>query len=78
MDGSETLREPLTRREMEVLRSLAEGLSNREIAKKLVIAPGTVKWYKKQIFNKLNVHSREQAVAKSRLAGLLLTQSTIT
>lgn len=77
MDSGDYLLDPLTQREMEILHLLAEGLSNREIAQKLVIAPGTVKWYNKQIYNKLNVHSREQAVAKSRLAGLLQTQPIV-
>lgn len=77
MDGVDYLPEPLTEREQEILRLLAEGLSNREIAQKLVIAPETVKWYNKQIYNKLDVHSREQAVARSRLAGLIPTQPAV-
>jgi predicted ATPase/DNA-binding CsgD family transcriptional regulator len=77
MDGVDYLLEPLTEREVDVLRLLAEGLSNREIAQRLVIAPETVKWYNKQIYSKLNVHSREQAVARSRLAGLLATQPAV-
>jgi non-specific serine/threonine protein kinase len=63
--------EPLTERELEVLRLIAEGLSNREIAQKLVVALGTVKWYTKQIYSKLGVHSRGQAVVCAREAGLL-------
>ena len=77
MDGVDYSLEPLTEREVDVLRLLAEGLSNREIAQRLVIAPETVKWYNKQIYSKLNVHSREQAVARSRLAGLLATQPAV-
>ena len=65
------LLEPLTERELEVLRLIAEGLSNREIAQKLVVALGTVKWYTKQIYSKLGVHSRGQALACAREAGLL-------
>ena len=43
MDGKDYLLEPLTKREMEILGLLAEGLSNRQIAQKLYIATGTVK-----------------------------------
>jgi predicted ATPase/class 3 adenylate cyclase len=71
MDSSQTLLEPLTQRELEILRLLAKGLSNREIALALVIAPGTVKWYNKQLYSKLDVHSRSQAVDKAREMGLL-------
>jgi non-specific serine/threonine protein kinase len=63
--------EPLTKRELEILRLLAGGSSNREIAEELVLALGTVKWYNKQIYSKLGVHSRIQAVACAREAGLL-------
>ena len=77
MDGSDNLFDPLTSRELEILGLLAEGLSNREIAQKLVLAPGTVKWYNKQIYSKLNVHSREQAVEKSRLIGVLQAQPAV-
>ena len=55
MDGRETLREPLTQREIEVLCLLVEWISNREFAQKLIIAPGTVNWYNKQIYDELNV-----------------------
>jgi predicted ATPase/DNA-binding CsgD family transcriptional regulator len=71
MDSEGTLLEPLTKREVEILHLLAEGCSNREIAQKLVISLETVKWYNKQIYSKLDAHSREQAVAKARQAGLL-------
>jgi LuxR family maltose regulon positive regulatory protein len=63
--------EPLTEREMEILRLLAIGLSNREIAEQLFLAVGTVKKYTSNIYGKLSVHSRTQAAAKARELGLL-------
>jgi predicted ATPase/DNA-binding CsgD family transcriptional regulator len=71
MGSSDYLPEPLTEREMDILLLLAEGLTDREIAQKLVIAQGTVKWYNKQIYQKLDVHGRKQAVDRARQAGLL-------
>jgi len=62
--------EPLTDREMEILRLISRGLSNREIASELVLTSGTVKWYNRQIYSKLGVHSRTQAVAQAKKAGL--------
>lgn len=61
----------LTQRETDVLHLLAGGRSNREIADELVIAPSTVKWYNRQIFNKLGVDNRRQAVVKAQSLGLL-------
>jgi predicted ATPase/DNA-binding CsgD family transcriptional regulator len=61
----------LTHRELEVLRLIADGLSNQDIADRLFITLGTVKGYVKQIYSKLNVGSRTQAVAAARAAGLL-------
>jgi LuxR family maltose regulon positive regulatory protein len=63
--------EPLTRRELEVLRLVAAGLSNREIAQRLVISPGTVKVHISNIYDKLGVRKRTQAVAKARMLGVL-------
>ena len=62
--------EPLTDREMEILRLISRGLSNREIASELVLTSGTVKWYNRRIYSKLEVHSRTQAVAQAKKAGL--------
>jgi LuxR family maltose regulon positive regulatory protein len=58
--------EPLSARELEVLRLLAAGLSNTEIAKKLFISINTVKTHIAHIFGKLDVASRTQAVAEAR------------
>ena len=63
--------EPLSERELEVLRLIAEGLSNHQIGIKLVLAPGTVKTHTRNIFGKLGVNSRTQAVAEARKLGVL-------
>ncbi len=68
---STILVEPLTDRELEVLRLLAVGASNEEIAEQLVIAIGTVKRHVSNIFGKLTVSNRTQAVARAQLIGLL-------
>jgi LuxR family maltose regulon positive regulatory protein len=65
------LAEPLTRREMEVLQLIAAGNSNQDIADKLVITVRTVKKHTGNIYGKLNVGSRIQAVARARERGLL-------
>jgi LuxR family maltose regulon positive regulatory protein len=67
--------EPLTPREMEVLQHIAAGDSNQVIADKLVITLSAVKKHTGNIFNKLNVSNRTQAVARARLVGLLPTDS---
>lgn len=63
--------ERLSSRETEVLTLIAQGLSNRDIAEKLVITEGTVKRHTTNIYNKLSVSSRTQAVAKARDLQLL-------
>jgi predicted ATPase/DNA-binding CsgD family transcriptional regulator len=56
----------LTKREVEILLLLAEGLSDREIAERLVMTINTVKWYNRQIYRILGVGSRTQAIARAR------------
>jgi LuxR family maltose regulon positive regulatory protein len=69
--SSPALIEPLSERETEVLQLIAAGYSNREIARELVIALGTVKKHINNIFGKLDAHSRTQAVARARELGLI-------
>lgn len=61
----------LNERELEVLRLIADGLSNREIAARLVLALSTVKWHINNLFGKLGVRSRTQAIAQAKELGLL-------
>lgn len=66
-----SLVEPLSERELEVLRLIVAGLSNREIAEELVIAISTVKSHINNIYGKLGVKRRTQAVARAQELGLL-------
>jgi LuxR family maltose regulon positive regulatory protein len=67
----EPLVEPLTERELEVLRLIAQGLSNREISERLFLAISTIKGHTRIIFDKLQVQRRTEAVARARELGLL-------
>jgi LuxR family maltose regulon positive regulatory protein len=69
--AAQPLIEPLSQREIEVLRLIAQGLSNLEICKRLFIALNTVKGHNRMIFDKLQVQSRTEAVARARELGLL-------
>ncbi len=72
---AQSLLDPLTERELEVLRLIAAGLSNRAIAARLVLALSTVKSYVNTIYGKLQVESRTQAVARARALHLLSESS---
>ena len=63
--------EPLTSREIEILRLIAEGHSNAEIGQRLYLALSTVKGHNLRIFGKLQAQSRTEAVARARELGLL-------
>ena len=69
--SSYPLIEPLSERELEVLRLVAQGLSNQEITQKLFVALSTVKGHNLRIFAKLGAKSRTEAVARARELGLL-------
>lgn len=62
---------PLSQRELDVLRLIAQGLSNDAISKRLYLALSTVKGHNRVIFDKLHVESRTEAVARARELGLL-------
>jgi LuxR family maltose regulon positive regulatory protein len=66
-----SLIEPLSERELEVLRLVTAGLSNREIAEKLVISPGTAKTHVHNICGKLGVRNRTEAAVRAKELGLV-------
>ena len=70
-EGNQTLLDPLTAREREVLGLIAEGLSNQEIAARLFIEIGTVKGYVHRILRKLEVDSRTKAISRAHELHLL-------
>ncbi len=63
--------EPLSPRELDVLRLIAEGLTNQQIGERLFLALDTVKGYNRRIFEKLQVQRRTEAIARARELGLL-------
>jgi LuxR family maltose regulon positive regulatory protein len=69
--SSQPLLEPLSKRELEILQLIAQGLSNREISERLFLALSTVKGHNRNIYGKLGVQRRTEAVARARELGLL-------
>ncbi|NDJ60880.1 MAG: tetratricopeptide repeat protein [Chloroflexi bacterium] len=63
--------EPLSEREREVLALITEGLTNREIAQRLTLSPGTIRTHTSNIYSKLSVKNRAGAIARARSLGLL-------
>ena len=63
--------DPLSERELEVLRLIAEGLTNREIAARLTVVIGTIKAHTSNIYSKLGVSNRTQAVTKAQELNIL-------
>lgn len=68
---NQPLIEPLSERELEVLQYLATGMSNQAIADQLFVSLAAVKWHARNIYGKLEVNNRTQAVARARELGLL-------
>jgi LuxR family maltose regulon positive regulatory protein len=71
LSPTQPLIEPLSQRELKILQLIAQGLSNREIGERLFLALDTVKGHNRKIFNKLQVQSRTEAIARARELGLL-------
>ncbi len=69
--AGQALVEPLSQRELEVLHLIALGRTNQEIARQLIVAPGTVKAHTASIYRKLDVANRTEAVARARQLGIL-------
>ncbi len=70
-DAEHTPPDSLNERERNVLRLVAIGMSNKEIARKLGMTEGTVKWYLQQVFLKMDVRRRSMAVHRARQFGIL-------
>ena len=69
--AADQMQEPLSEREQEILKLVAQGANNRQIASQLFLAEGTVKNYVSTIFDKLHVTDRTQAALRARELGLL-------
>ncbi|MDP6666859.1 MAG: response regulator transcription factor [Dehalococcoidia bacterium] len=65
------LAEPLSEREVEVLRLITAGMTNQEIAEHLVVSVSTIKTHINRTYRKLDVHNRTQAVARVRQLGIV-------
>jgi len=70
-NGEDEGADPLTERERDVLRLIAEGFTNKEIADRLILSPNTVKTHRLRLYQKLHLHSRGELVAFARRKGIL-------
>lgn len=61
----------LTERELDVLSLISEGMSNKDVAMKLYISVGTVKWHLNNLYGKMNVKSRYEAIVIAKEKGIL-------
>ena len=71
LPSAQLLIDPLSQRELKILQLIAQGLSNREIGERLFLALDTIKGHNRKIFDKLQVQSRTEAIARARELGLL-------
>ena len=78
MEGKEQLLASLNKREREILAQLSAGLSDQQIADQLVLSLHTIKWYNRQIYSKLGVSGRMQAIATARTSGLFGVNDLLT
>lgn len=69
-EGSEPM-EAMSKREVEILKMLASGMSNKELGERLFVSEHTVKWHLQRVFAKLGVRNRTRAVATAREQGLI-------
>ena len=70
-DRARQERDRLTSRELEILQMLAHGMATKEIASKLFLSVATVRWYVQQMIEKLEAHSKIEALARARELGLI-------
>jgi pimeloyl-ACP methyl ester carboxylesterase/DNA-binding CsgD family transcriptional regulator len=71
MEGKKPSSYQLTEREREILARLSAGLSDKQIAAELLLSSNTIRWYNRQIYSKLGVSNRTEAIAQARALGLL-------
>jgi LuxR family maltose regulon positive regulatory protein len=69
--STQLLAEPLSEREIEVLRLMAEGYKYQEIAERLVVSINTVRHHTRNVYGKLDVNNRTQAIARAKELNLL-------
>ncbi|MBI3153491.1 MAG: alpha/beta fold hydrolase [Chloroflexi bacterium] len=77
MEDKEQLLASLSKREREILAQLSAGLSDQQIADELILSLHTIKWYNRQIYSKLGVSGRTQAITTARALGLFNTNDLL-
>src|SRR5690606_15771448 len=75
LQPGDNLVEQLTFREQEILQMIVDGCSNKDIAQRLFITVSTVKWHVRQVYQKLRVRSRVQAMVRARELNLLVSDT---
>ncbi len=76
-NNSKTLYDSLTEREKAILERLSAGLTDQQIAAELFLSPNTIRWYNRQIYSKLGVTNRTQAIRQARMLRILKSEDEI-